>query len=140
MKYIIYILIFVLTLSCKSKIKFEKPDNLLSKEQMIDLLTDMHIANGASGINNINEEKNKQYMSLVYEKYNIDSVRFAESNMYYTANVNEYEQIFLEVEKRLEVLKKKYETESDSISKKEKELREGSMPKKKLDKDDYDDY
>ena len=54
-------------------------------------------------------------MSIVYEKYKIDSTRFAISNIYYTSQVDEYEEIFEEVEKRLEVLQSKYQNERDSI-------------------------
>lgn len=137
MKNLIYILVFILLLSCESKIKFEKPENLLSKEEMIDLLTDMHLANATSGINNIQEEKNRNYMSLVYEKYGIDSVRFAESNLYYAANVDDYEKIFVAVEKRLLVLKKKHQTEMDSIlDEADSKMKEGSAPLQKINKFD----
>ena len=117
-------------LSCESKVKFEKPENLLSKEEMIDLLTDMHLANATSGINNINEEKNLNYMALVYEKYGVDSVRFAESNLYYAANVDDYE-------KRLMVLKKEYQTEMDSIlDEADARMKEGSAPIERINKFD----
>lgn len=137
MKNIIYLFIFVGILSCESKIKFEKPENLLSKEEMIDLLTDMHLANATSGINNIHEEKNSNYMALVYKKYGIDSVRFAESNLYYAANVDDYEKIFVAVEKRLLVLKKEYQTEMDSIlGEADEKMKEGSAPKERINRFD----
>ena len=137
MKNIIYICFFILLLSCESKVKFEKPENLLSKEEMIDLLTDMHLANATSGINNINEEKNLNYMALVYEKYGVDSVRFAESNLYYAANVDDYEKIFVAVEKRLMVLKKEYQTEMDSIlDEADARMKEGSAPIERINKFD----
>lgn len=129
----------VLMLSCESKTKIEKPENLLTKRQMIELLTDMHFANSTSGINNIHEEKNRNYMSLVYEKYKVDSVQFAESNLYYAANVDEYEDIFLKVEKRIKVIQKKYQTELDSILENAEELREGATPKENIRKLD-DNY
>lgn len=129
----------VLMLSCESKTKMDKPENLLTKKQMIELLTDMHLANSTSGVNNIHEEKNKNYMSLVYEKYKVDSVQFAESNMYYAANVEEYEDIFLKVEKRIKVIQKKYQTELDSILENAEELREGATPKENIRKLD-DNY
>lgn len=139
MKYIIYSVMIVLMLSCESKTKMDKPENLLTKKQMIELLTDMHLANSTSGVNNIHEEKNKNYMSLVYEKYKVDSVQFAESNMYYAANVEEYEDIFLKVEKRIKVIQKKYQTELDSILENAEELREGATPKENIRKLD-DNY
>lgn len=115
MKNIIYIIVFVLLFSCESRIKFKKPENLIPKAQMVDLLTDMHLASGTLGIKNNDLEKNKNYMALVFEKYKIDSTQFATSNTYYTSNVDEYEEIFEEVEKRLNDIKKSYQTELDSI-------------------------
>jgi len=117
MKNIIYIIVFVLLLSCESRTKFKKPENLISKTLMVDLLTDMHLASGTLGIKNKNLEKKNNYMALVFEKYKIDSTLFAVSNTYYTSNVDEYEEIFEEVEKRLNDIKKSYQTELDSIIK-----------------------
>jgi len=135
MKYIIYSLFFIILISCDSRIKFKKPKDLITKEEMIDLLTDMHLANGTSGISNIHEEKNKNYMALVYEKYGIDSVRFAESNLYYASNVDEYEKIFVAVEKRLLVLKKKYQTELDSIlDEADENMKKGSTPQERINR------
>ncbi|MCD6544577.1 MAG: DUF4296 domain-containing protein, partial [Flavobacteriaceae bacterium] len=71
-------------------------------DQMIDLLTDMHIINGVTGIKNKDGLKANNYISLLYEKYHIDSTRFASSNLYYTSNISEYEKMFKEVKKRIE--------------------------------------
>lgn len=101
--------------SCESKVDYEKPKDLIPKEVMIDLLYDMHLAVGSSNLRNKNLERDRNYMSIVYEKYKIDSTRFAISNIYYTSQVDEYEEIFEEVEKRLEVLQSKYQNERDSI-------------------------
>lgn len=117
MKQIVYILIIVLLISCKSNTKYKKPENLIGKNQMIDLLYDMHLANGAGNIKNVNLEKNKNYMALVYEKYHIDSIAFSESNMYYYSNIEQYEEIYLEVQKRLKKLQEEYEKEQDSLLK-----------------------
>lgn len=101
--------------SCESKVDYEKPKDLIPKEVMIDLLYDMHLAVGSSNLKNKNLERDRNYMSIVYEKYKIDSTRFAISNIYYTSQIDEYEEIFEEVEKRLEVLQSKYQNERDSI-------------------------
>lgn len=97
-------LILLFLVGCKDKINYEKPDNLISKEKMVDILYDMHLVVGTSNIKNTHLEKNRNYMSLVYEKYGIDSVSFAESNLYYTSEINEYEEIFEEVERRIVAL------------------------------------
>lgn len=119
MKLIKYILILIFLVSCKGKTNYEKPEDLIPKEQMIDLLMDMHLAIGASSVNNIYGERSDKYMFLVFDKYKIDSTRFASSNLYYTSNVDEYIRMFEEIENRLKDVQKQYEKEVDSIDEEE---------------------
>ena len=58
---------------------------------MADILTDLYLAEGTRSIQNKELERSVDYMPLVYEKYKIDSVRFAESNFYYTTKIDDYE-------------------------------------------------
>ncbi len=113
-KQLLIILAILLIISCESKVNYEKPEDLIPKETMIDLLYDMHLAVGTTNLRNKSNEKDRNYMSLVYEKYGIDSTRFAISNIYYTSQAVEYEEMFEEVERRLEILHEKFETERDS--------------------------
>jgi len=105
-------LIFI---SCNSKADIEKPEDLIPPDQMEDLLFDMYVANGAVSVPNLNGEKNVNYMHLVYQKYQIDSVRFAASNLYYTSRVNDYERIFRNVKVRLDTLREEYNIKVDSL-------------------------
>ena len=93
-------------MACTSNTIIKKPDHLISKNQMVDLLTDMLIASGAENIKNSNLERNVNYFPLVFEKYGIDSTRFKESNYYYTSRIDEYEQILQKVDARLKAMKK----------------------------------
>jgi hypothetical protein len=124
MKRIAFFLLVSFLTSCESKVSYTKPDNLIPKDKMVDLLYDMHLAIGTSNVTNKNLEKNRNYLSLVYEKYGVDSVQFAMSNTYYTSNINDYEDIFKEVHKRLEVLHESYKTERDSLIEASKGLRQ----------------
>lgn len=107
--------LLLLTAACDKRMNYQKPENLISKQQMIELLYDMHLAVGTSNLQNLKLEKNRNYMSLVYEKYGIDSAQFAASNIYYSANINEYEAIFEEVEKRLKIDQNLYQKVADSL-------------------------
>jgi len=133
MNKIFYILFFsFFFMNCTSNTIIKKPDNLISKELMVDLLTDMYLANGATNIKSIQLERNPNYFPLVYQKYQIDSTRFKESNFYYTSRIDDYDNILNKVDLRLKGLRKKYEDEKevqDSIKK------EASTPKKRLKKD-----
>lgn len=111
-----YILTTFFFLSCNSKADIEKPEDLIPPDQMEDLLFDMYVANGAVSVPNLNGEKNVNYMHLIYQKYQIDSLRFAASNLYYTSRVNDYERIFRNVKVRLDELREEYKIEQDSLT------------------------
>ena len=116
MKKATYIIFVLFLISCEREIDYKKPENLIPKEQMIDLLYDIHIANSTVGIKNTEGEKKRNYMALVYEKYKIDSTQFMTSNTYYVANIKEYQAIFKAVESRLGKVKEEMETKQDSIN------------------------
>ena len=126
-----FLLLFAaFALACQSKVNYEKPEDLIPRDVMIDLLYDMHMAVGTSNLRNKNLEKDRNYMSLVYEKYGIDSTRFAISNIYYTSQPVEYEEMFEEVERRLEELHLQYRSNRDSLI--NAAQRRGPLPKDSL--------
>jgi len=106
---LIHIIIIVLLFSCTSRTIYKEPKNLIPKEQMIDLWTDIYIANAAKTVKNNKLERKINYMPLVYKKYTIDSARFMESNIYYTSKIEDYEKMFNEVLERIKKIKKPYE-------------------------------
>ena len=110
MKLFYTFILMLFLFACKENVNYKKPENLISKSKMTDMLFDMHIVVGTSNVSNLNLEKNRNYMSL-----GVDSIQFAESNLYYTAQIQEYEEIFEEVERRMKILKEKYEARMDSI-------------------------
>lgn len=116
MKRISYIVVvFTLIASCTSRTIYKKPDNLISKEEMIQLWTDLLLANGARTTKNIKAQSKVNYMRFVYKKYNIDSARFMQSNIYYASKVEEYEKMFQEVKTNLKKIKEKYDPLSKDI-------------------------
>ena len=118
MKQVIYIFFILIALvSCTSRTIYKKPENLIGKEKMITIWTDLYIAMGAKSVKTKTLEKDNNYIPLVLEKYKIDSIQFSKSNIYYTSRIEEYEKMFEEVQKRLDDLKSIYdpETELDSI-------------------------
>ena len=130
-KLIPFIIVFTLVLSCTSNTIYEKPDNLIEKNLMIELITQMQIANGARSSKNKNGVRKIEYMSLVYKRFGIDSAQFAESNLYYSSNIDEYADIFQEVKRVLETLEKDQEVKEiirDSLENiKREEIRKKSI-------------
>jgi len=109
MKNIFYILILLITFlfSCK-KDTIEKPKNFIPKDKMIALLVDMKIANKTKTIKTKKLEKDLNYMSYIFEKHNIDSTQFKENNEYYIYHIVQYEDIYIEVQKRIKDSLAKY--------------------------------
>ena len=115
-KVIIFLSLFFV--NCTSNTILEKPKDLIPKEQMVELITDLFIASKAKAIKNENLERKINYSSLIFEKYQIDSSRFKESNLYYTSKIDEYNDILIEVDIRLKLLIAQFEKEieeKDSI-------------------------
>ncbi len=120
MNKLVYIFfMFILVLSCTSRTIYKKPKNLIDKEKMITVWTDLYIAAGSRSVKTKTLKTKINYAPLVLDKYKIDSVQFSESNIYYTSRIDEYEKMFEEVQKRLKDLKKIYDpkTKRDSIIK-----------------------
>ena len=106
-------------MNCTSNTILKKPDNLIAKDQMVDVLTDLFLAKNAESTKNIQLERKVNYYPLIFEKYGIDSTRFKESNYYYTSRVDDYDEILGKIETRLKNLNKEFESErkiEDSIS------------------------
>jgi len=111
-----YIFIFsIFLMACTSNTIIKKPENLIPKEQMVDLLTDIFIADGGDNIKNLNLQRNVNYFPFVFEKYQIDTTRFKESNYYYTSRIDDYDEILGKVDTRLKAFKKLYDDEIKSI-------------------------
>lgn len=107
----VFLFFFLLSVGCQDVQKTPQPDNLIPKEKMVEVLTEVALLHGARSYNkNLLEEKGIDPSSYVYEKYNIDSLQFAQSSNYYAENVKQYQEIFASVKERLEALRVKYDT------------------------------
>jgi hypothetical protein len=115
MRKLIFFLAIILLAACTSKTILKKPKNLIPKDTMVLLLTDLYIAKSASPEKNINNERKINYVSLVYNKYLIDSTRFMNSNYYYTSKLEEYDLIFKEVKENLALKREKIEEKVRSV-------------------------
>ncbi len=102
MKSTFKILLILMLFSCGEKV-IEPPENLISKEKMTAILYDLAIINAGKSIDvNILEKNDVDPMQYIYDKYKIDSLQFAESNVYYISLPQEYESIYRNLEARLD--------------------------------------
>ncbi|MAO07284.1 MAG: hypothetical protein CL596_01070 [Alteromonas sp.] len=106
MKKVVYILVLVILASCQHVDRPEKPENLIPKDQMVQILAEAYTGNAARSISNRTlREEGLQIDSLIYNKYRIDSLQFVESNDYYASEINDYIAIMEEVKAVLEARK-----------------------------------
>ena len=95
-------LLLVFTTSCEPKIKPEKPQGLISETEMTNVLYDMFVMNSAKGVNSkLLEVSGVSPEKFILEKYNIDSLQFAQSNNYYAHDLEVYETIIEKVKEKI---------------------------------------
>ncbi|MGI9546088.1 MAG: DUF4296 domain-containing protein [Flavobacteriaceae bacterium] len=128
MKRVIFLVLISIVLSCSEKV-IEKPENLIAKDQMVEIIYDLAIFNAAKKANaSYLSNRKLEAMSFIYKKHGIDSIQFVKSDIYYASIPSEYEAMYKIVEARLEKEKSemdKYKTRtSDSIRKIAEEQRE----------------
>lgn len=101
---------FTLFFSCNEKL-IDKPENLIAREKMVEVLKDLALANAAKNTNIVVLRENDiEPTTYVFEKYGIDSIQFTQSDTYYASLPGgEYESIYKEVEQQLEDESKRLE-------------------------------
>ena len=109
MRLVYVFMVFLMLFSCNRN-AYEAPENLISKEQMVEVLYDHMLLNAAKGINKkILEKHIANPTQYIFDKYNIDSTQFAQSNTYYAHNSEVYASIYERLKEKLELDKKTME-------------------------------
>ncbi|RZN84198.1 MAG: DUF4296 domain-containing protein [Winogradskyella sp.] len=130
MKQVLVILLVAgLFLGCEPKLQPKKPENLIPKDKMTKILSDMFVVSSAKGVSRTKlEAKGIDPEAFILKKYNIDSLQFAQSNDYYAHDIEAYKEIIEDVKAKLTSEKQKYEAinkKEEAINKKKKDsLRE----------------
>ena len=102
MKNLFVILLVILITSCGEKL-LDKPEDLIPKDKMINILKDMTILNSARTSSVPILQNNKiEPTAFVFSKYGVDSLQFVTSDKYYASLPNEYEAMYTEIEKQLD--------------------------------------
>jgi len=131
MKTAFLLVIIVFLMSCEN-LEMKKPSNLISENQMVEILYDVVLINSAKNVNKQLLEKNiKNPEAYIYKKHNIDSLQFVESNAYYTFKSDIYKSIYEKLELKLTTQK----TEHEALVKEKKRIKD-SIRKSKQPKID----
>lgn len=126
----------MVSLGCERKPKVEKPENLISKTEMANILYDMFIISSSKGASiDILKDNGIQPDEYVLKKYEIDSLTFTTSNNYYAHNIKTYRDILTSVQERIEtqkeVLEAKIENEQNAKKRKSDSIKEIQVQKRK---------
>ena len=107
----IFIVLITLTISCKQE---TKPNHLIEKEVMVNIMYDLSILQALRYQNPTSIDSFQiNARDFVYKKYRIDSLQFAQSNVYYSNNNEQYKEMFNQVAGRIN----KEKAASDSLIK-----------------------
>lgn len=127
-KTIIVLFVLIAFASCKDTV-VEKPENLIEKDKMVDIIYDLSLLEAIKSTNYGSLESRKiDASTYVYKKYKIDSLQFAKSDHYYASDIDSYSEIYDRVSKRIENNKQAI----DSANKTKLNLgkKSGTMPQK----------
>ncbi len=137
MRKLVFIVILLLFVSCKEE-SIQKPEHLIEKEMMVDIMYDLSILNAIKFQNPISfEGYNSNELEYIYKKYKIDSTQFVQNNNYYTSNYKEYKKMFDQITQRINDDKTKLDTiisreeRKKNLSVKSKKASLDSLSKKK---------
>ena len=104
--------------ACQDVKKPLPPENLISKEKMATILVEVYTINAARNVNNkLLINLGVKLDSIIYEKYNIDSLQFVESNNYYSSNLTIYSEIINDTKDQLTLINQEKDSIYDLIKK-----------------------
>ena len=122
----------ILAVSCRKEL-IEPPENLIGKEKMKEILYDMAVLYAAKGTNIGNLQIDTLTLeTYIYERYQVDSLQFANSAVYYSSKPEEYMAIYEEIQERLKERRNRMQKEraknkkSDSLARAER-LKQDSL-------------
>ncbi|MBP6758292.1 MAG: DUF4296 domain-containing protein [Flavobacterium sp.] len=129
-----FLIILAVFASCKKELAKE-PKQLIEKDKMVNIMYDLSLLGAMRSQNAVLMDSFKNNSNeYIYKKYKIDSVQFAQSNIYYAADYKEYKKMYEQVKSRL--AKDKTLTEAAiKVEKKKALLLEKKNKKLKLKKE-----
>lgn len=107
-----FFIVSCLLFSCKPKNEedIKVPDSVLSEDELVKVLTDAYLAEGASGINvkSVTGEKfDSAYVFNPLKDNNIDKVKFDSSIAYYTRHPKKLKIVYDKILDKLSVIQAK---------------------------------
>ena len=130
MKKGISLLAILALLGCKEDL-VKKPEHLIEKSKMMDIMYDLALLEAVKyqnpAILDSNQIRPKQFIN---KKYKIDSLQLAQNNIYYAADYKNYKIMFESVVKRIANEKKRVNSVI-KLEEKKKKIRIAQLKKKR---------
>ncbi|RED24548.1 uncharacterized protein DUF4296 [Flavobacterium cutihirudinis] len=133
--FVLIILVVLLSVSCKKEL-VKEPKKLIEKGKMVDIMYDLAILEAMRYQNPLSlDSVDANPKKFILKKYKVDSLQFAQSNIYYAADYNTYKDMFDEVSKRIAVQQRatdsivKIEEKKAAKANKNKKPNESPAPK-----------
>jgi len=128
--FVFVILVLFLFVSCKKEL-VKEPAKLIEKEKMIDIIYDLSLLEAIKyqqplSLDSVESNPTK----YVFKKYKVDSLQFAQSNIYYAADYDSYKDMFDEINARLDKEKKSTEIKLKAEEKKAAKAKKAADAKK----------
>ncbi len=102
MRLVLFLCGVVLMAGCKEKL-IDPPEDLISQDRMTEMLYDLAVLNGIkSTTQSLLPNYKIETMPYLYEKYGVDSVQFVQSDQYYASIPQVYQEMYEEIQNRLE--------------------------------------
>lgn len=135
--FVLIILVVLLSVSCKKEL-VKEPKKLIEKGKMVDIMYDLAILEAMRYQNPLSLDSiDANQKKFILKKYKVDSLQFAQSNIYYAADYNTYKDMFDEVSKRIAVQQRATDSivkiEEKKAAKANKNKKANSGPAPKLD-------
>lgn len=111
MKKFIILLVSLIYLGCNNKSEPKKPNKFIETETMENILYDLALLQALkSNSPDKMKENSINPKTYIYQKYKIDSLQFAQNNIYYATQSDEYSLMFERISKKIQTNKAKVDT------------------------------
>ena len=119
-KILLFLVVLSILFSCKKEL-VKTPNHLIEKEKMVNIMYDLALLEAIkiqnpSSLDSFKINSNE----YIFKKYKIDSLQFAQNNIYYAADYKEYKKMFEKIKSRLD--KNKISVENVIKEKKKKDI------------------
>ena len=101
-KILLFLVVLSMLFSCKKEL-VKTPNSIIEKDKMVDIMYDLALLEAIKIQNPSSLDSFKiNSNDYIFKKYKIDSLQFAQNNIYYAADYKEYKKMFEKIKSRLD--------------------------------------